>query len=189
MCIRDRYITIASTGNATDFGDLSGGKRYGAALGNATRAVYGGGYQGSISNRVNTMEYFTIASAGNATSFGSLHAKLQAPAALSDETRGVFVGGFNADTNGIDDTMEYITIASAGNATDFGNLAHTNNELSATSDGVTGVVCGGYNNVIYQNDIEKFTIQTLGNATVGMQLTTGGTGGKALGTASSGNAS
>ena len=61
--------------------------------------------------------------------------------------------------------------------------------LSATSDGVTGVVCGGYNNTIYQNDIEKFTIQTLGNATVGMQLTTGGTGGKALGTASSGNAS
>ena len=73
--------------------------------------------------------------------------------------------------------------------TDFGNLAHANYELSATSDGVTGVVCGGYDNTIYQNDIEKFTIQTLGNATVGMQLTTGGTGGKALGTASSGNAS
>lgn len=183
------YITIANTGNATDFGDLSGGKRYGAALGNATRAVYGGGYQGSISDRVNTMEYVTIGTTGNVTDFGDLHAKLQHPSGCSDETRGVFVGGFNYTSSAVDDTMQYITIGTTGNATDFGNLAHANYELSATSDGVTGVVCGGYNNTIYQNDIEKFTIQTLGNATVGMQLTTGGTGGKALGTASSGNAS
>ena len=183
------YITIANTGNAQDFGDLSGGKRYGAALGNATRAVYAGGYQASINDRLNTMEYVTIGSTGNVTDFGDLHGKLQSPAGCSDETRGVFVGGWNANTSALSNTMEYITIGTTGNATDFGDLSQANTELAATSDGVTGIVAGGYNNTIYLNDIQKFTIQTLGNASVGMQLTTGGTGGKALGTASSGNAS
>jgi hypothetical protein len=35
---------LASTGNATDFGDMSAGKQQTAALGNNTRAVVGGGY-------------------------------------------------------------------------------------------------------------------------------------------------
>ena len=135
------------------------------------------------------MEYVTIGSTGNVTDFGDLHGQLQSPAGCSDETRGVFVGGWNANTSALSNTMEYITIGTTGNATDFGDLSQANTELAATSDGVTGIVAGGYNNTIYLNDIQKFTIQTLGNASVGMQLTTGGTGGKALGTASSGNAS
>jgi hypothetical protein len=63
------YITIASTGNSTDFGDLTVG-RYGlSGTSNATRGIFGGGDTGSLSNII---DYVTIASTGNATDFGDL---------------------------------------------------------------------------------------------------------------------
>ena len=38
------YVTIASTGNATDFGDLTvGARRSPGAISNSTRGVFGGG--------------------------------------------------------------------------------------------------------------------------------------------------
>lgn len=65
-----QYITIASTGNATDFGDLAA-TRYGlAACSSTTRGVFGGGYEANYSNRI---EYVTISSVGNATDFGDLN--------------------------------------------------------------------------------------------------------------------
>ena len=62
------YITIASTGNATDFGDLTAAKTGVASCASPTRALVGGGYNGSA--EVNVIEYFTIASTGNAIDFG-----------------------------------------------------------------------------------------------------------------------
>ena len=67
MCIRDRYITIATTGNSTDFGDLTETKSALGALASNTRGVWGGGY----SNK-NVIEYVTIATTGNGTDFGDL---------------------------------------------------------------------------------------------------------------------
>ena len=60
------YITIGSTGNATDFGDLTTSDilRGGS---NNTRAVFMGG---APSNDV--IDYVTIGSTGNATDFGDL---------------------------------------------------------------------------------------------------------------------
>ena len=65
----------ASTGNATDFGDLSVISLYCGAVSNLTRGVFAGGYNTSW-QLVNTMEYITIASTGNSTDFGDiLHAR------------------------------------------------------------------------------------------------------------------
>ena len=64
------YLTIASGGDATDFGNLSSGIRAGGASTNTIRAVYAGGYNPSTNS--NVMEYFTITSTGNATDFGDL---------------------------------------------------------------------------------------------------------------------
>ena len=67
------YITISTTGNATDFGDLT---RKGYALASTSnginnRGVFGGGYaSGHII--VNIIDYITISSPGNATDFGDL---------------------------------------------------------------------------------------------------------------------
>ena len=63
------FITISSTGNASDFGDLTQA-RYGlAACSSSTRGVFGGGY---APGGVNTIDFITISSTGNATDFGDL---------------------------------------------------------------------------------------------------------------------
>lgn len=68
------YITISTTGNASDFGDLnSAGGLY--IAGNQTsngvneRGIWFGGYSGSI---LNTIRYTTISTPGNAQDFGDL---------------------------------------------------------------------------------------------------------------------
>jgi hypothetical protein len=61
------YITIATTGNAIDFGDLTGARHSLAACSSSTRGVFGGGY-----STTNVIDSITIASTGNATDFGDL---------------------------------------------------------------------------------------------------------------------
>ena len=63
-------ITMATPGNATDFGDLTVARTpYGNSAGsNGTRGIFALGFNGS--SGVNTIDYITIASPGNATDFG-----------------------------------------------------------------------------------------------------------------------
>ena len=61
------YITIATTGNATDFGDLTSARHGGGGMSSATRAVFGGMWDGAADE---TMDYVTIPSTGNAVDFG-----------------------------------------------------------------------------------------------------------------------
>ena len=60
------YITIASTGNALDFGDASVGFSGGSATSGLTRGLF------FLGNTDYTIEYITIASTGNTTDFGDL---------------------------------------------------------------------------------------------------------------------
>ena len=65
------YITISTTGNATDFGNLQSADRYGCTgSASTTRGLFCGG--GTNNNIEDTIDYFTIASTGNATDFGDL---------------------------------------------------------------------------------------------------------------------
>ena len=63
------YFTIASTGNATDFGDLTVAVRGGFGMSNSSRGLLAGGNNPSDQN---TIGYITIASTGNATDYGDL---------------------------------------------------------------------------------------------------------------------
>ena len=64
-----QYVEISTTGNATDFGDLTGTYTYGGACSNggSDRGIHGGG-QGYT----DVIDYITINSTGNATDFGNL---------------------------------------------------------------------------------------------------------------------
>ena len=88
------YITITSTGNAQDFGDLTTG-RYNHATNNCSSSTRGissaGGNNGSATDNVIT--YITIASTGDAADFGDLLASRYSAVQLSNNTRGVFGGG------------------------------------------------------------------------------------------------
>ena len=63
------YITTATLGNGTDFGDLAAGTREGSGTSNATRMTINGGRKPSSSN---TIEYVEIATPANAQDFGDL---------------------------------------------------------------------------------------------------------------------
>ena len=150
-----QYITIASTGNASDFGDLLSSREWLTGTSSTVRGVFAGG--GS-----NVIEYITIASTGNASDFGDLTRSSEAMGACSNGTRGLYAGG-NGPTNIID----YITIATTGNASDFGDLVLARQMLSGTSAGDRGVFSGGQSGsqTINYNNIDYVTISSIGNAT------------------------
>jgi len=60
------YITIASTGNVTDFGDLTLARQTMAAGSNGTRGVWGGGRHAADTDN-DVIDYVNIASTGNAS--------------------------------------------------------------------------------------------------------------------------
>ena len=75
------YITIATTGNATDFGDLTTARHGGGGMSSATRAVFGGMWDGAADE---TMDYVTIPTTGNATDFGDTTAAVYYADGCSD---------------------------------------------------------------------------------------------------------
>ena len=64
------FVTLASTGNSTDFGDISAAKRI---EGGGTSSHIRGIIAGSLSPaQINTIEFVTIATTGNSQDFGDL---------------------------------------------------------------------------------------------------------------------
>lgn len=111
-------ITIASTGNAITFGNLSSQNTKLAGCSNGIRGVFAGGYITPTNANINTIEYVSISSNGNAVYFGDLTFNGSYRAGTSSRIRGVFGGGGNGTSNVID----YIQFSSSGNAQDFGDL-------------------------------------------------------------------
>jgi len=137
------YITIATTGNSTDFSDLTEARQRLSACSSSTRGVFGGGGGNGLtpSTSTNTIDYIAIASRANAIDFGDLTISRYSLAACSSSTRGVFGGGFiPSPSPGVNfNTIDYITIASESNATDFGDLTVGRRELAACSNGHGGL--------------------------------------------------
>ena len=119
------YITVATTGNATDFGDLVVARGWLTGCEDATRGVFAGGMSSSSSSSgfYNTMEYITVATPGNTTDFGDLTAARGNLGAAGNGTRGVIVGGIEYPWASIVNTVEYITIQTTGNAADLLDLS------------------------------------------------------------------
>ena len=111
------YVIISSTGNATDFGDLTVGILNIASgeICSSTRGIFGTGSQaGGGSNVVN---YITMSSTGNATSFGNLISSQQSGQTCSSKITGLFTR--DSASGGI----QKITIATTGNSVNFGTLS------------------------------------------------------------------
>ena len=64
------FWTMASEGNATDFGNLTVARNLLASCSSTIRGVFAGGYDSPVT--LNTMDFITIASTGNASDFGDL---------------------------------------------------------------------------------------------------------------------
>ena len=167
------YVTIASLGNATDFGDtLSGMYEGGSGAGSSTRGVVGGGQStNSTSTVVNVLQYVTIASTGNETDFGDLTLARRTPAALSSSTRAVWGGGRDS-SNVNSNIMDYITIASTGNATDFGDLATGGyGQNQGTGTNTRGIFGPGFGASSPYVQLDYITIASTGNSATFGNLT------------------
>lgn len=154
------YITISTTGNATSFGSLSVTRDELAGCSSNTRAVFGGGFDGSVS--LDTVDYITIATTGNATSFGTLLTINNGLGALSNQTRGIFTGGFHGAPQ---NTLQYVTIATTGNTTSFGTLGTARYYNGGCGSPTRGLIAGGNSGGVESLVIEYITIGTLGNGT------------------------
>ena len=82
------YVTLASEGNAIDFGDRTFSGSYSSSASNSVRVVSVGGFTPSY---LNTEEFITIATTGNAQDFGD-SAVGSAAGAVSDSHGGL--GGY-----------------------------------------------------------------------------------------------
>lgn len=132
------YVTISSTGNTTDFGDLLETNAFGGATSNSTRAVQCGGYTGSAG--LDRMQYVTIASTGNSIDFGDMLFPVTQSLCTGNSTRGVWLGGYRwSSPTGNQETIQYFTISSTGDAADFGDLIESDSGGAGASNGHGGL--------------------------------------------------
>ena len=83
------YVTIASTGNAVDFGDATEVGHGPTAFSSSTRGICAG--RNDNGTLVNILDYITIATTGNSTDFGDLTYVFTWAASVSNGSRGVVV--------------------------------------------------------------------------------------------------
>ena len=155
------YVSIASVGDAKDFGDSTAVHYTGSGCSSTTRGVYNLGVT-SAPARINTMDYINIASTGNAKDFGDLTTNRNGTGALSNSIRGIWGGG---ETPSQTDIMDFVTIATIGNAIDFGDML--SNRWNASGDGAsssTRGVWGGGSDGSRINTIQYIQIATQGDA-------------------------
>ena len=146
------YITISSTGNSQDFGDLSDGKLRLGASGSSTRGIFAGGKTPSL---VNVMEFVTIAATGNVVDFGDLANPRDELGGAGNNIRALFFTGSAPSTTNV---IEYVTTAALGNAQDFGDLTRAEVEGCGCGSPTRGIL------FIRDNSIDYVTWATTGNA-------------------------
>ena len=175
------YITIATTGNAAEFGGDAysrGGSC--ASFASATRGIWAGGYAYPGNTRLTSIDYVTISSKGGVNNFGDIKTASYGQAGFSDSTRGISGGGYtHPDSTAY---IEYVTIATTGNASEFGefNVLSSGSTSSydaylpsAFSSNTRGIWTGGSKTDVESNTIQYVTIQTRGNSKDFGDLTAG----------------
>ena len=161
------FVTIANTGNATDFGNLTSGRGYTSAASNQTRGLIAGGRGGSPVAPLDSIDLVTIATAGDATDFGDLSNVRYGPGALASPTRALIIGGSNspATPSVYYASIDRVEIATAGDASDFGDLtAGARYHMGCASSTTRGLIGGGTIQPARVNSIEFVTIASDGNS-------------------------
>ena len=164
------YITIASTGNGTDFGNLDVNRGGPAGSSNGIRGIIWAGNIDAVPVHTKQIQYITISSTGNATSFGQMVRIVTSHSACGNADRNICFGGFYGS---LQDTIEYINPASTSNTTDFGNLLNGTYIIDGAETAIRGIMIGGSGAVSYENTIQYVTFASTGNSTDFGNLTVG----------------
>ena len=156
------FITVSTTGNSTDTGNLSSARFTGAALASRTRALYFGGEQ-APGTQINTIDLFTISSLADAIDFGDVSGGSLAhgSASVCNGTRGINMGGYRAPAKL--NEISYVTVAQEGNTVDFGDLVVARDAPRGANSQTRGIAFGG-NTPSQTTHIDFITMSTLGDA-------------------------
>ena len=158
------YFNIATTGNATKWGDADGdANQYaGFSISDRTRAVFGAGNDSTAHSAEIKTNYLTIASEGTVTDFGNIgQSHVGAGKGVAgNSTRGIIAGGAQ-------ETINYITIQSTGTYNDFGDLAISQGNEDNHAPMCNSVRClqaGGFSSPVSTDAIGYIQTATLGNS-------------------------
>jgi len=167
------YTTIASTGNATDWGDALSQHTYGmegvagnpsGGATNADRGLFAGGYN-PITDQI---QVCTISTGPTCIDFGDMIYQRRNFGAVSNGSRAVWAGGYSMPQPAFVTraNMDYTTIATLGNATDFGDLIVATEGQKGVSSKTRGVFSGGSLPASpWWGALQAITIDTTANAT------------------------
>ena len=157
-----QIFSMATPGNATDFGDLPYNQTNTAATASRTRAVALGGYDPSPGVYINKISAVEIAANGVGFDFGDLTQTAGYTGAVGNQTRAVRVGG-TGPANPSTKVMDHVTISNIANAKSFGDLdnAGTSNSCNVNNP-VRGIIHTSFS---ADNDThcEFISIPTLGD--------------------------
>ncbi len=155
------YFTIATTGNASDFGDATVAR---CRLNGGSNGSIGVAFGGYTSGNSNVIDYVTIGTTGNATDFGDLTSARDGGGSACDGNYGFFAGGNPGNFTAV---IDYVSVTTPGNGADFGDLDVARylttgvNDLTSACMGAGDSATGG----LHMNIIDYFTMATPGNAT------------------------
>ena len=176
------FITIASTGDSTDFGDCVERGRKDTCFSNSTRGFTCGGNNRIDSPSPNTshdrIEMTIIQTKGSTVDFGefgpdnALTGALNCHGGAASQTRGIIFSG-SSSPSAVRNVIEFLTLTTFGNSQDFGDMltSGTSSGSTATGNNVKGVV--KTTSASNGNVLEQVTIATTGNATDFGDLNTG----------------
>ena len=117
------FVTIGTTGNAQDFGNLTKGRGIAAGLSSAIRGLIAGGQNPGTTASI---DLISITSGGNAVDFGDCTIARYGRGSTTDCIRGVFAGGAGPALTNI---MDYVNISTQGDAVDFGDFHNVTGRL------------------------------------------------------------
>ena len=155
-------IEIATTGNATDFGDLIETATNIGGAGNDIRGVF---FAGETPSLVNTIQFVVMSSQGGSNDFGDMSFdKLGHNGAVANSTRALSAGGYSPSS--YFNAIEFVTIMTTGDSNDFGDLTVSKYAMGSFSSPTRGLFCGGDpgSSPNTTDDVDFIEIATLGNA-------------------------
>ena len=159
------FITMASIGNATDFGDLGETVMGLAGYGNNTKWFKSGGSSnGSWTGYSNRIDTVTIATTGNSSDYADLNTGVNRAAGFSSTTRGITAGGY-VSPGAYTALVQQNDLSSGATGTDFGDLTVARSAAGGVDNSVRGSVMGGYDGSSVTNHIDFMQIATSSNAT------------------------
>ncbi len=134
------YVTMASEGDAIDFGNLQTSKFGGGGACSSTRGLFCGGYDSPQNKDI--IDYVEIMTLGDALDFGDLTRARRYGTSVASPTRVVTTGGtgdsYTTTAAGARMT-DIFTISSKGNAIDFAPLSGDAQQMAGFTDGIRGI--------------------------------------------------